>query len=173
MGAGFGGVEVAGKDPLPGQFTLAECKAQCGMDDDCAGVVISNNVDRSKCWLRQHLNLDKCLQNGELDVWKRVELPVAQTPEPSMGLAWTHYPRSNCYAGFGGVEVPGKDPLRGRFTVAECKAECEMDDRCVGVVVTNTADRSTCWLRQQLNLDKCLENVEVDVWKRSVLPAQR
>jgi len=100
------------------------------------------------------------------------EVPVSTSPPSSDQPAspagtWRHHRGTNCFAGNGGVGLPGKNPMQGDYTPSECKALCEEDTQCVGVVVVNTLDKYKCWQRSALTIENCPKSSDYDVWERA------
>jgi len=161
---GVGGEPVPGKDPMREDLTAAECRAQCEQEPLCAGVVVVNHLDKYKCWQRKSLTLDSCMQSANYDVWERHQAQTASAPAEGAAV-WRHHQDLNCY-GPGGDGVSGNNPAIGLFTASECKALCEAELECVGIVVTNYASKSKCWLRSTLTIARCLHVRDFDVWER-------
>jgi len=87
----------------------------------------------------------------------------AATPSST---AWVHHKDYNCFGGQGAVGVPGKSPLSGtHFSHDACKAECESEPKCEGIVVVRDVETSQCWLVQDLNPRTCVKNTDYDLWQ--------
>jgi len=81
---------------------------------------------------------------------------------------WQHHPAINCYHDYGGAEIiVGADPLPGVHTLAECKTECQQRSECEAIVMRSwivNGPKSPCWLRQIMNLEKCMDYPDFDTW---------
>merc|ERR1711977_109302 len=63
---GHGATPIGGADPLPGTYTLAECKAKCAESANCELLVMRDWVassGSSPCWLRENVKLDECIRD--------------------------------------------------------------------------------------------------------------
>merc|ERR1712217_357418 len=75
---------------------------------------------------------------------------------PQGTSVWRQHPGTNCYRSHGAEGIAGKDPLQGRISIADCKSQCLSDPACQGIVMPSEQDPSQCWLRQNVQLSKCI-----------------
>jgi len=150
-----------------------------------------------KCWLVMDLNPMACFKNTVYDLWEVVpatagesnaEVPAlspsptpAPTPPPtpdspsraqpseSLGTAWAHHEGYNCFGGQGATGVAGKSPIAGDHFLPTCKAACEAEPECEGIVMVRETQPYKCWLVMDLNPMACFKNTAYDLWE--VVPA--
>merc|ERR1719416_344502 len=115
---GAAGLAVSGKNPMSGQYTVEECKAQCMAEPQCVGVVVVNRLQKSNCWQRRELKLDECARQGDMDTWKRPEMqspttmaPAPATPSPTTMAPAPAMPSPTTMAPAPGTPSPTQSPV--------------------------------------------------------------
>jgi len=76
-----------------------------------------------------------------------------------VGQAWDLHEQTNCYPAHGASAVDGKWPLGGSVSLADCKAACQNENLCEGIVVRiGQESGGQCWLVKDVVLSECSNN---------------
>lgn len=90
------------------------------------------------------------------------------TTTTTVSLVWIYHPGRNCYEGHGAELVGGREFLSGEYTLEGCKAECEAEPECEGVVMPRGEDgRGSCGLRASVRVIQCDPMTPYDLWQRA------
>jgi len=95
--------------------------------------------------------------------------PSHEQPSEPLDIAWVHHEGYNCYGGHGAMGVPGKSPIAGDHFLPTCKAACEAEPKCEGIVMVREPQPYKCWLVTDVNPVSCFKNTAFDLWQ--VVPA--
>jgi hypothetical protein len=93
------------------------------------------------------------------------ELPASDTGYTGHdnGTSWEYFEGYNCYPPFGADDIPGKSPIP-HANLQDCRAACEEEPSCEGIVQVRSLPEGPCWLRQGVTLDNCLTSTTYDFW---------
>jgi len=71
----------------------------------------------------------------------------------------------DCYAGKGGVPVPGQaEPYHKFLTPTQCQAACTSDSVCKAVVRPTGSSGGPCWKRSSVTVSQCVRDPTYDVY---------
>jgi len=69
----------------------------------------------------------------------------------------------DCWMGFGGEPLLGKDPV-GAVTFNECRSACRETAGCAAFVFPSSVAEGICMLHRHIDLGRCLRTPALDVW---------
>jgi len=169
---GLGGERIDDVDALFGHHSLFECENACLGEPRCEGIVwrVQQDGRLDNCFLRRDIDLSQCesSQAYNLRLLHRVTTSTTTTSSSSAPgpWGWRKYASTNCFEGKGAERIVGADPVAGHKLVKECKEECLADASCDAIVMQNGIDEwsNNCWLRKNIEIEKCATNPVFDVW---------
>jgi len=90
---------------------------------------------------------------------------------PAEATIWLRRDNRDCSHGHYNLPVHGSDPALGVFSLMECKAKCESEPLCEGIMVPVKEDgyedsKGMCWLRRTIHLPGCHKSDTYHVWER-------
>mmetsp|Transcript_91266 Transcript_91266/g.237793 ORF Transcript_91266/g.237793 Transcript_91266/m.237793 type:complete len:543 (-) Transcript_91266:71-1699(-) len=78
---------------------------------------------------------------------------------------WQLHESKNCFSGHGaGAAIPGGNPAPGKLGHDQCRALCNANPACSGVIVQRGHPYGTCYMRRQLSVPSCLNSNDFDLW---------
>lgn len=174
-------------------MTLEECKALCTVSwggvvpaQPCEGVTVQKSGNGVFCWRRNLINLTACddgTASAGYDTW--LWSPTSQAKKPA--VHWSQHRGLNCWEGHGAVDLElEKGMFFAEITFAECKAACDMNAKCNGIVFAPLPDPfpseqtprywGRCFRRGSMDISKCdrpegpTEEIAMDTWVKSEAP---
>jgi len=139
-GPGYGADIPTTGDLISFSLTLDDCKEAC--DDDCEGIVVGQNEDPGRCWLRKNVKLSQCALNTAFDLWLRID-------SDSDGFE---------AVGEGARACRGANPSDNQVSyysvfrtssLSVCKGLCRSQNDCKGIEFAIDSGRCEVWVRPE------------------------
>jgi len=171
------GAVLIKQDPFSNSLSLQECQDACQQDSKCAGIVrkSSDNNGKGICIKRKTLQVGKCAKDA---TWNLHEKPTGQilttkpparsTTQPPTVLksgkqlksnSWEKLSSLDCYAGRGGDPIQ-PDPYSNSISLRDCKAACDADYNCQGVIRKSSDGQGSgvCYKRRNIVRSNCVRD---------------
>eukprot|EP00931_Biecheleriopsis_adriatica_P054763 TRINITY_DN32266_c0_g1_i1.p1 TRINITY_DN32266_c0_g1~~TRINITY_DN32266_c0_g1_i1.p1 ORF type:complete len:1098 (+),score=130.59 TRINITY_DN32266_c0_g1_i1:50-3343(+) len=138
-GPGFG-AEIATGDLVSFSMTLLQCKEAC--EADCQGIIVAQNEDPGRCWLRRNISPSHCAKNTVFDLWLHTGLEhdgfeaVAGGASACRGA--NHLDNRRAYYS-----------VLQASSLAICKGLCRSLSSCKGIEFAAATGRCEVWYRTE------------------------
>jgi len=159
--AGKGG-DIIYPEPFSDEMTLERCKDTCLEEPGCEGIIrkAEEGTSAGLCYLRKNIRRGACAKD---QVWDLHQVKGGVKPSSD----WNLEQGLDCYAGKGGDPIL-PDPFGNSLSLQECRAACEKDAACEGVIrkAEDKREKGICYKRKNLQLGKCVQDPVWDLHQK-------
>lgn len=175
---GHGAEDLEKKKGEPcGTMSLVECEQKCNDLSGCTGITMSVGSGDQTCYRRGDIDLRQCDHNSNnYNTWVKSATPMPPTPPspaPPIPSKWESHPSTNCYSKHGADPVDAGGKPFGILNFTDCEASCLSNDKCRGIVMSQTSDPTravNCWRYNNIVLPLCYRSASYNLWlKHSVM----
>jgi len=140
-------------DPYSTNLSLEQCRYACNQDSQCQGVIrkAADQQGQGVCYKRTNLQIGSCVQDSVWDLHQK----TSNSPDTKSG--WQKKTGVDCYENQGGDPIL-PDPYSDSVTLGQCKAACETDSSCQGIIRRAAEGQGSgiCYKRKNIVLVRCV-----------------